>query len=70
MRHKEFNQILCLFGGGCDSQSVLNHSCSFVSAEGQVLQLPRMKSSGNLKLEVKQGQEVVTWGTVRPPIPW
>lgn len=60
VRHKKFNQILCLVGWGCDKVFWIIPALLSLSAEGQILHLLRVKSSGNLKLEVKYGQEVVT----------
>lgn len=71
VRHKKFNQILCLVGWGCDSQSVLNHSCSFVSFSWRA-GITSVKGEIKWKSETRGqvGPGGSDPGTVLPPIPW
>lgn len=45
--------MLYVFGQGCGGPGTLNQPLPlFLGVEGQVLALPRVESSGNLRLEV------------------
>lgn len=61
MRHKEFKYFAALVKAVTAKGFWIIPALFFLWAEGQVLGLPRMKSSGNPRQEVKQSWEAENW---------